>query len=283
MTDLRSALRGVRALVLDVDGVLVLREAALPGAVEAIAQLQARSFPYRVATNISAKHRDTLSARFTGMGLPIPAERIVTALSATVDHVRRSYPGRPVFVLTHPDGLREFGDLPRMTPEEVDADGATAAAVVLGDAGHDLSFENLDRAFRLVRGGAELVAMHRNPWWHTPGGETIDTGAFVAAVEYASGARALVAGKPSPPMFRTAVRALAAEIAASGGRRLRRDEVAMVGDHATQDIGGARRAGLRAILVLSGRTAPEAVASLRGREVPDAVAATVEDVVAALD
>ncbi len=283
MMDLRTALRGVRALVLDVDGVLVLRGAVLPGAAEAIARLHERDIAYRVATNISASHRETLAARFAGMGLPIPAERIVTSLSATVDHVRRAYPGRPVFVLTDPDGLREFGDLPRLTPEDADADGATAAAVIFGDAAHDLSYENLDRAFRLVRGGAELVAMHRNGWWHTPRGETIDTGAFVAAVEYAAGVRALVTGKPSLPMFRTAVRGLAADIAAAGGSRLRRDEVAMVGDHAPQDVRGARRAGLRAVLVLSGRTGPDDVAGLRGNEVPDAVTATVEDVVAALD
>lgn len=282
-TSLRAALRGVRALVLDVDGVLVMRGAALPGAAEAIARLHERGFPYRVATNISASHRETLAARFARLGLPIPAERIVTSLSATVDDVRRAYPDRPVFVLTHPDGLREFGDLPRLTPDEADADGATAAAVIFGDAAHDLSYENLDRAFRLVRRGADLIAMHRNGWWHTERGETIDTGAFVAAIEYAAGVRARVTGKPSPPMFRTAVRGLAADLAATGGPRLRRHEVAMVGDHGPQDIGGARRAGLRGILVLSGRTGPDEVAGLRGRQVPDAVAGTVDEVVAALD
>ncbi len=196
VADLRAALRGVRALVLDADGVLVMRGAALPGAPEALAQLEERGIPYRVATNISSLHRETLATRFARMGLPIPAERIVTALSATVEDVRRTYPGRPVFVLTHPDGLREFGDLPRLTPEDVDADGATAAAVVFGDADRDLSYENLDRAFRLVRRGAELIAMHRNGWWYTAKGETIDTGSFVAAIEYATGVRARVTGKP---------------------------------------------------------------------------------------
>jgi HAD superfamily hydrolase (TIGR01458 family) len=280
--DLRAALHGVRALVLDADGVLVMRGTALPGAVEALSRLDERGIPYRVATNISSLHRDTLAARFARMGLPIPAERIVTALSATVDDVRRTYPGRPVFVLTHPDGMREFGDLPRLTPGEVDADGATAAAVVFGDADHDLSYENLDRAFRLVRRGAELIAMHRNGWWYTAKGETIDTGSFVAAVEYATGVRARVTGKPSPLMFRTAFRGLAVDLVAMGGAPPRRDEVAMVGDHAPQDIAGAHRTGLRGILVLSGRTTHDEVPRLRGAAEPDGVAATLGDVVAAL-
>jgi ribonucleotide monophosphatase NagD (HAD superfamily) len=57
----------------------------------------------------------------------------------------------------------------------------------------------------------------------------------------------------------------------------------MVGDHSVQDITGARRVGLRAILVLTGRTAAEDVPGLRGRAVPDAVAGAMGDVVAALD
>jgi HAD superfamily hydrolase (TIGR01458 family) len=280
---LRTALAGVRALVLDADGVIMLRGAVLPGAVEALARLDERGIPWRLATNFSATHRETLAARLAGIGLAIPAAHIVTALSATVEEVRRTYPGRPVFVLTHPDGLREFGDQPRLAPEDADADEATVAAVIMGDAVHDLGYDNLNRAFRLVRGGAELIAMHRNGWWYTTKGETIDTGAFVAAIEYATGVRARVTGKPGPLMFRTAFRALAADVAAAGGPRLRRDEVAMVGDHAPQDIVGAHRAGLRGILVLSGRTAADEVARLRGRAVPEGVAPTLSDVVAALD
>ena len=280
---LRAALRGVRALVLDADGVLVMRGAALPGAPEALARLHERGIPYRVATNISSMHRETLAARFARMGLPIAAERIVTALSATADDARRTYPGRPVFVITRPDGLREFGDHPIMAPAEADADDARAAAVIFGDGDEDLSYANMDRAFRLVRRGAELIAMHRNGWWYTSRGETIDTGAFVAAVEYATGARARVTGKPGPLMYRTAFRGLAAEVAAAGGRRLTRRDVVMIGDHAGQDIAGARRAGLRGILVLSGRTTIGDVAGLRGASVPEAVAGTLGDVVAALD
>ncbi len=280
---LRAALHGVRALVLDVDGVLTMKGAVLPGAAEALARLDERGIPFRVATNLSSTSRPTLATRFAAARLPIPAERIVTALSATVDHVRRTYPGRAVFVLTSPDGLGEFGDQPRLSPEEAAEPGARAAAVVIGDGEDDLSFANLNLAFRLVRGGADLVAMHRNPWWYTSRGETIDSGSFVAALEYATSTRALVAGKPGPLMFRIAHRELAAEIAALGGQRLARRDVAMVGDHAPQDVVGARRAGLRAVLLLSGRTPAAEVPGLRGAQRPDAVAATVGEVVAALD
>jgi HAD superfamily hydrolase (TIGR01458 family) len=280
--DLRAALSGVRALVLDVDGVLVAKGHAIPGAAEALAALGERGIPFRAATNMSSVHRETLATRFASLGLPLPPDRIVTALSATVDHVRRAYPGQPVFVITRPDGIREFGDHPLLSPEEADAPGARAAAVVVGDGEHDLSYENIDRAFRLVRRGAALIAMHRNPWWHTAKGETIDSGAYVAALEYATGVRAVVTGKPGPLMFRAAVRGLAADVAAAGGPPLTRREVAMVGDDPGTDLGGARRAGLRGVLVLTGKTGAAEAARLRDARRPPVVAAALGDVVAAL-
>ena len=281
---------GVRALVLDVDGVLLMKGAALPGAAEALTALEARSIPFRVATNFTSAHRGTLAAHFQAAGLPVPEERIVTAASATAARTAAAYPGRLLFVITTPDGRREFDGQHLMPYEEADAPGARAAAVVLGDGQADLSYANLDRAFRLVRDGAALLAMHRNPWWFTSRGPTLDSGAFVAALEFATGVRAVLCGKPGPIMFRTALAGVAADL---GGRVAAR-EVAMVGDDPSQDIVGARRLGMRGVLVLTGKTNAAAAAALRGgarpgtgarrsRAIPDAVARSLADVVAALD
>ena len=287
---LRHALAGVRALVLDADGVFVMKGAALPGAAEALMALDARSIPFRVATNFSSVHRSTLAAHFQAAGLPVPAERIVTAASATSVHTAAAYPGQPLFVITTPDGRREFDGQHLMAYEEADAPGARAAAVVLGDGQADLSYANLDRAFRLIRGGAALLAMHRNPWWFTSRGPTLDSGAFVAALEFATGLRAVVCGKPGPIMFRTAFAGVAADL----GGRVAAHAVAMVGDDPTQDIIGARRLGMRGVLVLTGKTSAADAAALRSgarpgtgvrcsRAIPDAVAPSLADVVAALD
>ncbi len=131
--------------------------------------------------------------------------------------------------------------------------------MVIGDGDADLSYANLDRAFRLVRDGAALLAMHRNPWWFTSRGPTLDSGAFVAALEFATGVRAVVCGKPGPIMFRTALAGVTADL---GGRVAAR-EVAMVGDDPAQDIAGARRLGMRGVLVLTGKTSAADAAALR--------------------
>jgi HAD superfamily hydrolase (TIGR01450 family) len=153
---------------------------------------------------------------------------------------------------------------------------------VIGDAGDDLSYRNLDIAFRQLRAGAEFVAMHRNPWWMTPKGFTLDAGAYVAGLEFALERKAVITGKPSPVVFRQAVAELRAELAArsggSGGPRLRARDVAMVGDDPRADIAAARRVGLRGFLVLTGKvTAAEAAASgLRANAVAPSLASLIE-------
>jgi HAD superfamily hydrolase (TIGR01458 family) len=278
---LTEALRGVRGLVLDADGVIVLKGAPLPGSVEAIRALQERRIPYRVVTNFSQMHRATMAGWFGKAGLTIEPDAIITASSATAAYTAAAHPGRPVFVLSADDAGREFDGQDRVTADEADAlPAGTVAAVVIGDAGDDLSYRNMDVAFRLVRGGAELLAMHRNPWWLTAKGETLDAGGFVAGLEFATGRRARVLGKPSPEVFRQALAGLRADL----DKRLPAFSFAMVGDDPLADVAAAQRVGLRAVLALSGKTRRSDLATVvrRGRG-PDAIAETLADVVAALD
>jgi HAD superfamily hydrolase (TIGR01450 family) len=286
---LRAALHGVRALILDADGVLVLRGRPVPGAEDALRRLSSLGIPYRVVTNYSSAHRSTLAERFGAAGMAVDPARMITGASSAATYTAGAYPGRPLLVLGAPDALREFEGQRVVGPAEADAIGAGddatpvagVAAVVIGDAGEDLSFANLDIAFRLVRGGAELVAMHRNPWWLTPRGVTLDSGALVKGLEWALGRRARVTGKPSPLVFRQAAAGLAADL---GLDRLPAGVIAMVGDDVRADLAPAGRLGMRTVLVLTGKTAPEGIDAAVGkaRFTPDAIAPSVAEVAAAL-
>ena len=281
-TDLRAALAGTRALLLDLDGVIVIAGEPVPGAPEAVATLEARGFPYRIVTNTSAISRATL-ARWSGkVGAPIPAERFESALSASAAWTARAFAGQPLYVLASPDARTEFSGQHLLSHEEAGRPGAAVAAVVIGDSPEEATFDNLNRAFRLVRGGAVLVGMHRNPWWLTPEGPTLDSGAFVAGLEFAAEVRARIVGKPSPAFFSIAV----ADLRRVAGRDLARRDIAMVGDDVRTDVRAAQRAGLRGIFVLSGKHGPadiETAAGERGGRRPDAVAPSLAEVVAALD
>src|SRR3990172_6007561 len=119
-------------------------------------------------------------------GLDIPIERIVSAASATAAHVARRHPGGRIFLISTTDARAEFAGLDLMTGEEADQPEARAAAVVIGDASDELTFATLDRAFRLLRAGAGFVAMHKNRWWLTKRGVTLDSGGLVVGLEYAT-------------------------------------------------------------------------------------------------
>lgn len=283
--DLRAALDGVRAFVLDADGVLMYRNEPIPGSPEALVELRRRRIPYRVVTNFSTAHRASLAAAFgKATGLAVDGAEIITAASAAATYTAAHHAGEPLLVIAAPDALREWAGQDVLSPGEADARNDPVAAVVIGDAGDDLSYRNLDIAFRQIRAGAAFVAMHRNPWWMTPKGFTLDAGAYVMGLEAALGRRAVICGKPSPVVFRQAVAELRAELAGrpggSSGARLRTGEVAMVGDDPKADIAAALRVGLRAILVLSGKVDAAAAASSGVRSA--AIAADLREVMRAL-
>jgi HAD superfamily hydrolase (TIGR01458 family) len=278
-------LAGVRALLLDLDGVIVLAERPVPGAAAALATLAERRIPYRIVTNTSLVSRATLSRWGASMGAPIPADRFQSALSVSAAYTARRFPEQPLYVLTSDDARVEFDGQRLLTDAEASARDARAAAVVVGDSPEAATWDNLNRAFRLIRNGAELIGMHKNRWWLTPDGPTIDSGAYVAGLEFATGARATIVGKPARAFFSEAAAELAAEAAERGEPRLRRREIAMVGDDLDTDVRAAQRAGLRGAFVLTGKHTMADVAerARANRPPPDLVAESLADVVAALD
>lgn len=283
---LRAALQGVRGLLLDLDGVLTAKGAAVPGAAEAVNALDRAGYPYLVLTNSSLISRSRLARWAAKLGFTTPGDRFVTALSASAELARREFADRPIYVICSSDARTELDGLNVVTGPEADADPGSVAAVILGDSPDELTKEALDRAFRLVRGGAELIGMHRNPWWLTPAGPTLDAGTFLVGLEWATGTKARIVGKPTRAFFASAADRLAAEVAARGEPRPRRSDLAMVGDDVTGDVGGGRRAGLRTVFVLTGKHGEADLAAAAGRARgpyrPDAVAPSIAEVVAAV-
>jgi HAD superfamily hydrolase (TIGR01458 family) len=280
--ELRSALAGVRALLLDMDGVIVSTGQLIPGAADAVAHLEAIDFPYRIVTNTSAVSRARLALWAKRLGADIPAERFLSALSASAAYTARHFPDQPIYVLASDDAKLEFAGQTLLTHQEAAVAGATAAAVLVGDSPEEATFDNLNSAFRLIVRGATLIGMHRNPWWLTAEGPTLDSGSFVVGLEFSAGVRAIIAGKPSPTFFSSAVVDLRRQL----GRGLARQDIAMIGDDIRSDVLAAKRSGLRGIFALSGKHGPADLAAAalgRGGGRPDAIATSLAEVITALD
>jgi phospholysine phosphohistidine inorganic pyrophosphate phosphatase len=250
--------------LLDLDGTLYTGDAAIPGAAEALSGLRARAVPFRLVTNTTSRSRRMLVDRLAGYGLAVTPEEIVTATLAGVELVRAAgY--RRVAPFVPAGALEDMGGLP-LAGGTSGQPRAAADVVVLGDLGERWTFALLQEAFEQLMAGAALVALSRDRYFRQGDRLTLDAGPFVAALEYAAGATAAVAGKPSPAFFEAAVRSLG--LAADRS-------VVMVGDDLWSDVQGAQRAGLQGWLVRTGKFREEA---LRGSGIaPDRILTSVTE------
>ncbi len=119
--------------------------------------------------------------------------------------------------------------------------------VIIGDAGDKLTYASLNRAFRHLNRGAELIALEKDRYWMAPDGLSLSAGPFIEALEFATGKTAVVMGKPSLTFFELALNDMG----------LRAQETAMIGDDIITDIGGAQCAGMKGILVRTGKFSEE--------------------------
>ena len=253
---------GLAGLMLDLDGVLYVEEDPVPGAVEAVRRLRDRGLELRFVTNTTSRPRRQILARLTRLGFEVPPDELLTPAALAVGYCRDRGHERVALVMN--EAVREdFGALVAAR-EDVDA-------VIIGDCGDAFDYAVLNRAFRQVMAGAELIALQKNRYWRTPDGLSLDVGPFVAALEYASDRDAVVIGKPAPEFFASALTGMA----------LSAVQVAMVGDDVESDIGGALAAGLAGILVRTGKFRAEALR--RATPQPTAVVDSIADVPALLE
>jgi HAD superfamily hydrolase (TIGR01458 family) len=145
-------------------------------------------------------------------------------------------------------------------------------AVLVGDLGDGFTFGRMNEAFRSLRAGARLVAIHRNRFWLPEGGPTLDAGPFVAALEYAAGTTATLIGKPSPAFFAAASRRLGVPL----------EGIVVVGDDPESDVRGGRAAGVKTVQVRTGKFDADWLESASQEERPHHVVDGVGDVPALL-
>lgn len=223
----------IKGVLLDIAGVLYTGDEAIPGAAEAIARLRAAGLPLRLLTNTTRKNRRQILDLLASLSFDISKDELFTPAAAACDWLAEN--GYSPHLLIHPALTEDFTSCSKDGPE----------AVVLGDAGEGFTYEALNAAFRKLANGAPLLALARNRFFKDDDGElSLDMGPFVELLEYASGAKAMVFGKPSADFFHAAAASMKCSPA----------ETVMVGDDAESDVAGARSAGIgKGILVKTGK------------------------------
>jgi HAD superfamily hydrolase (TIGR01458 family) len=245
------------AILLDVDGVLHVSGQPLPGAADAVQRLRDAGHRLRFVTNTTTRSKADLAAGLQSSGIDLDVGEVQTTADAAVEALR----GRRVLALVM---HALVGDL-----EGIELVGENADAVLIGGADDSpetnlvFSYMNLARAFAELEVGADLYCLHRNRWWQTQRGPLLDSGCYVAGLEYAAETEATVLGKPSPAYFDAALRALDAEASMTW----------MVGDDLETDVAGAHGVGMRGVLVRTGKFRPDAVEASRIK--PDGIVSSI--------
>jgi HAD superfamily hydrolase (TIGR01458 family) len=249
----------MKALLLDMDGVLYNSETPIEGAADTLAWIRQEKIPHLFVTNTTSRGRAVLAEKLAQFGIPAAPEEIWTPCAAALEHLRS---GGEIALFVPAKARTEFEGLPCLpdTAEE------GARWVVIGDLGQGWSFGALNRAFRLLHSNpeAKLVALGMTRFWQSGDGLRLDAGPFAAALQYATGKEPLVLGKPAAAFFQAAVAKLGFSPA----------EVLMIGDDVLIDVAGAQQAGLKGALVRTGKFRP---ADLEVGVQPDAVLGSIRD------
>jgi len=229
-------MENLKGFLIDLDGVMYVGDHLIKGATDALAFLEEQGFKYRFVSNTTRKSRKTIAERLSSMGLDIPEKYIFTPPLAAIAFMKKTGKRSGQLLVTG-DVDRDFQQANVCEP------GERADFVIVGDAGDKINYESMNMAFRALMEGAELIALEKDRYWMAQDGLALSAGPFVSALEYATGKTAVVVGKPSIDFFRLAI----------DDMEIRPEQAAMMGDDIMTDIGGAQAAGMKGILVRTGK------------------------------
>ncbi|AAZ37041.1 MULTISPECIES: HAD-IIA family hydrolase [Pseudomonas] len=226
----------IKALLLDIDGTMVFKGHAIPGAAEAIEAARMAGLQLRFLTNITGQLPSTIAEDLQRHGINVRAEEIHTASTSCARYLKSLGDVSCFFLM--PESVNSMF-------EGIARDHVSPDVVVIGDIGESFDYACLNQAFGYLHKGARLVVPHKNLFWFDPRGVRLDCGAFILGLEAASGKQALVTGKPSPVFFTSVMDSLG----------VKPSQTMIIGDDLLTDIAAAQHLEVAHALVLTGKGA----------------------------
>ena len=258
-------LEKIKALVLDMDGVLWRGGMPLGDLKEIFSKLIQAGVLYAFATNNATRHVDEYVEKISGYGIPVKPEQIFTSAKATAEYLKEKHPkGGNVYVVGE-NGLQRTLEEYGFPSEEKDA-----IAVVAGLDTH-INYTKLSQATMLIRNGAPFIGTNPDLTFPIPEGQAPGAGAIIASIEASTSVKAEIIGKPRPVMFHQAMRYLSTTP----------DETLVVGDRLETDIAGGQAAGCRTAVVLTGVSTREMAESWQPK--PDIICESLTQLVELLN
>ena len=233
-----SSLHAKTGFICDMDGVLYHGNRLLPGAADFVGWLQRTEKRFLFLTNSSERSPRELRQKLARLGLEVSEDNFYTSALATASFLRTQHPNGTAYI------IGEAGLINAMYDAGFGGNDVNPDYVVVGET-RAYSYEKLEKAIRLVCGGAKLIGTNPDLTGPTEHGLVPACGALIAPIELATGSKAYFVGKPNPLMMRHALKKLGC----------RREDTAIVGDRMDTDIIAGIESEIESVLVLTGVTA----------------------------
>jgi 4-nitrophenyl phosphatase len=250
----------IKGLIMDMDGVLWRGAEPLGDLAARFEKIRRLGWKTVLVTNNATRSVEVYLEKLRSFGVHLEARQIISSGVALVDYLEKALPEHATLFVIGEEGLVS------LLARHGFIIGEENAQAVIVSLDRDLTYEKLRRGNRLVRKGAALIATNPDPSIPTPDGLEPGAGAILAAMEAATGKRAVITGKPNPLVYRLAMERLGTTP----------EETLVIGDRLETDIDGAQSLGCRTALVLSGVTSEEAAHSWS--PAPDLVARDLGEV-----
>ena len=233
----------MKAILFDLDGVLYTGEQAIAGAADTVKWCQGQAIPHLFLTNTTSSPRIALVDKLATFGISSKSDDFLTPVVAAIQWLRVNNTGKIALFIPKAT-CSEFSAFKQCHPGAEQG----ASALIVGDMGEAWDFQTLNRAFRLLMNNPDsrLVALGMTRYWRAEDGLRLDAAPFIKALEHASGREAIVLGKPSGAFYASALQLLGCPS----------DDTIMIGDDIKGDIEGAQKAGIRGLLVKTGKYQP---------------------------
>lgn len=223
--------KNIKAVLCDIGGVLYVGDTPINGAIETIKEIK-KHYPIRFITNTTQNTGIEVVKKLQEFGFDICEDEVITALDMTKMFLE-NHKSNAEFLLTN--NTLGFFDSLKIYPKNY---------VVVGDAQDNFSYKNLNDAFRNLLKGSQLIAIANNKYFKDNDNElSLDAGPFVSALEFASGQKAKIIGKPSNEFYKLVAKSM----------NVTPEECIMIGDDIESDIEGAQKVGMYSILVKTGK------------------------------
>ena len=230
----------IKALILDMDGVIWKADAPIGDLAEIFARIQARGLKYVFATNNGTKTPEQYAQRLAGFGVNAEPWQVVTSSLGVAHMLAQKFPpGAKIFMIGEA-GIHQA--LTEKGFEILSVDDAPSAEIVVIGLDRGIDFAKMLEATLLVRRGIPFYATNPDKTFPTPRGEIPGAGAWISVITTATNVQPIYAGKPYPFMMELSLEMLGTK----------NKETLVVGDRLETDIAAGQAVSCPTALVLSG-------------------------------